>query len=97
MRDDLFFKFNKIIQGENNDENLYDNLEYQMFLNLEKNSKRKKLLNKFIFIIVYKFIFIKIQFIIFLYKYYLNNQNIIFILFFRKIYFYHLRMYKVIY
>ena len=83
MRDDLFFKFNKIIQGENNDENLYDDLEYQMFLNLEKKIKKKKILNKFIFIIVYKFIIIKIKFIIFLYKYYLyNNQNIIFILFF---------------
>ena len=42
MRDDLFFKFNKIIQGENYDESLYDDPEYQMFLNLEKNSKRKK-------------------------------------------------------
>ena len=42
MRGYLFFKFNKIIQGEDYDENLYDDPEYQMFLNLEKNSKRKK-------------------------------------------------------
>ena len=60
MRDDLFFKFNKIIQGENNDENLYDDLEYQMFLNLEKKIKKKKILNKFIFK-VYKFLLLKLN------------------------------------
>ena len=37
MRGYLFFKFNKIVQGENYDESLYDDPEYQMFLNLEKN------------------------------------------------------------
>ena len=42
MRGDLFFKFNMIVQDEKYDESLYDDPEYQMFLNLEENSKRKK-------------------------------------------------------
>ncbi len=34
----------------NYDENLYDDPEYQIFLNLEKNFKKKKILNKFIYL-----------------------------------------------
>jgi hypothetical protein len=42
MRGYLFSKFNFIIQGKKYDKNLYNDPEYQLFLNLEKNTKRKK-------------------------------------------------------
>jgi hypothetical protein len=45
MRGDLFFKFNKIVQGENYDESLYECSTIPNVFKFRRKFKKKKILN----------------------------------------------------